>query len=161
MGTYEKLNARVVALSIDSPQQSENLIEKSNLTLTLLCDEDRTVVDLYKLRNPFEHDGIAYPATFIINPEGIICYRSIDGTSSRVDLKDELSFLELLQKAPSLKMQTRPKKSWIIPYPGDIWRISRNMMAKGSFADWKNFLSAPINYIKMGASKLRNRYKIT
>jgi peroxiredoxin len=69
-----------------------------NLSSTLLCDADRKVVDLFKLRNPFEHDGIAYPATFIINQDGKICYRSIDGTANRVDLTDEISFLEQLHK---------------------------------------------------------------
>lgn len=126
------------------------------LSLTLLCDENRKVVDLFDLRNPFEHDGIAYPATFIINPEGKIRYRSIDGTASRVDLKDELSFLEELHKNTGHTMQTGPKKTWIIPSPKDNWRISMNMISVGTFADWKNLFFLPVNYLRIMASKIKN-----
>jgi peroxiredoxin len=94
--TYEKLNTRVFAISVDPLKQSQNLIEKMKLPFTLLCDEGKHVIDLYHLKNPFEHNGIAKPATFIINSEGKVCYRSLDGTANRVDLSDELQFLEKL-----------------------------------------------------------------
>jgi len=154
--TYTKYDTKVFALSTDSPKQSEHIIKKLNLSSTLLCDEDRKVVDLFNLRNPFEHDGIAYPATFIINPKGKICYRSLDGTANRVDLTDELSFLEQLHEDAGHIMQTRPKKSWIIPSPKDNWRISMNMISAGNFADWKNFLLMPANYLRILGSKIKN-----
>jgi len=155
--TYTTYNTRVYALSTDSPKQSEHVVKKMNLSLTLLCDEDRKIVDLFNLRNPIEHDGIACPATFIINPEGKICYRSIDGTASRVDLTDELSFLDRLHKDTTHTMQTGPKKSWIIPSPKDNWRISMNMISAGNFADWKNLLLLPVNYLRIIASKIKNK----
>ncbi|MCP4346343.1 MAG: redoxin domain-containing protein, partial [Desulfobacterales bacterium] len=147
--TYDKFNTKVFALSTDSPKQSENIVKKMNFSLTLLCDEDRKVVDLFKLRNPFEHGGIAYPATFIINPEGKICYRSLDGTASRVDLTDELSFIEQLHKDAGHTIQTGPKKSWIIPSAKDNWRMSMNMISQGSFADWKHLFLLPVNMLKI------------
>lgn len=153
---FTQFNTRVFALSTDSPKQSERIIKTMNLSATLLCDEDRKVIDLYNLRNPFEHDGIAYPATFIINPKGKICYRSIDGTANRVDLADELSFLEQLHKDIGHTMQAGPKKSWVIPSPKDNWRISMNMISAGNFADWKNLFLLPVNYFRIIANKIKN-----
>ncbi len=127
------------------------------LPFVLLCDEDKHVIDLYNLRNPFEHDGIAYPATFIINPESKICYRSLDGTASRVDLSDELLFLEKLHNDAGYKMDTAPKKSWIIPSLKDGWRMSLNLIFKGNFADWKHFLLFPVEMFRMTASKFKKR----
>lgn len=142
------------ALSTDSPKQSARVVKKLNLSATLLCDEDRKVVDLFSLRNPIEHDGIAYPATFIINPNGKISYRSIDGTAKRVDLTDELLFLEQLCQDSGHTMQAGPKKAWIIPSPRDSWHISMNMISAGNFADWKNLFLLPVNYLKIVRNKI-------
>ena len=145
------------ALSTDSPRQSARVVKKLNLSAMLLCDEDRKVVDLFNLRNPLEHDGIAYPATFIINPDGKIRYRSLDGTAKRVELTDELLFLEQLHKDGGHTLQTRPKRSWIIPSPRDNWRISMNMISAGNFSDWKNLLLLPVNYLKILGSNIKSR----
>ena len=145
------------ALSTDSPQQSARVAEKLNLSATLLCDEDKKVVDLFDLRNPLEHDGIARPATFIINPEGKIRYRSLDGTAKRVDLTDELSFLEQLHKDSGHTLQAKPKRTWVIPSPKDNWRISLNMIFAGTFTDWKNLLLLPVNYLKILVNKFKER----
>ncbi len=152
---FREYNTKVFVLSTDSHKQSENVIKQLNLSFKLLCDDERSVVDLFKLRNPFEHDGIAYPATFIIDPEGRIRYRSIDGTAKRVDLRDELSFLEQLHGNTSHTMQAGPKKSWVIPSLKENWRMSMNMMTKGSFADWKNFLLLPVNYLNILVNKIK------
>jgi hypothetical protein len=155
--TYTKFDTRVFALSTDSAKQSARVVKKLNLSATLLCDEDRKVVDLFSLRNPLEHDGSAYPATFIINPKGKICYRSLDGTAKRVDLTDEFYFLEQLHKDTGQTMQTSPKKAWIIPSLKDNWRISMNMISAGNVADWKNFFLMPVNYLKIFGSKIKSR----
>ena len=155
--TYEKLNTRVFALSTDSPRQSQNLVRKLGLSFTLLCDVDKKIIDLYDLRNPLEHDGIAYPATFIISPDGKIRYRSLDGTAKRVDLTDELAFLEQLHKDSDHIRPAKPDKAWVIPSLKDNWRISMNMITKGNFSDWKNFLLMPINYSKILIRKIKNR----
>ena len=155
--TYEKLNTRVFALSTDSPHQSARVAEKLNFSATLLCDEDKKVMDLFDLRNPLEHDGIAYPATFIISPDGNIRYRSLDGTAKRVDLTDELAFLEQLQMDSVHTLQARPKKAWVIPSLKDNWRISMNMFSVGNFSDWKNLLLLPVNYLKILVNKFKTK----
>ena len=153
--TYTRLDTRVFALSTDSPRQSQNLIRKLGLSFTLLCDVDKKVIDLFDLRNPLEHDGIAYPATFIISPDGKNRYRSLDGTAKRVDLTDELAFLEQIQKDSGHIRQTKPKKAWIIPSLKDNWRISMNMITMGNVADWKNLFLLPINYLKILGNKIK------
>lgn len=155
--TYTKLDTRVFALSTDSPRQSENLVRKLKLSFTLLCDQDRKVVDLFDLRNPLEHDGIAYPATLIINPEGKILYHSRDGTAKRVDLTDELSLLERLQKESGHALMSKPKRAWVIPSVKDNWRMSMNMISAGNAADWKNFFLMPVNYFKIVLNKIVSR----
>lgn len=115
------------------------------------------MIDLFDLRNPLEHDGIAHPATFIVNQNGKICYRSLDGTAKRVDLTDEMAFLEQLHKDTNHTLQAGPKKAWIIPSPKDNWRITMNMIATGNFADWKNLLLLPVNYSKILVSKIKSR----
>lgn len=115
------------------------------------------MVDLFDLRNPLEHDGIAHPATFIISPDGNIRYRSLDGTAKRVDLTDELAFLEKLQKDSSHTSGARPQKAWVIPSPKDNWRISMNMISVGNFADWKNLFLLPVNYLKILGSKFKTK----
>ena len=104
-----------------------------------------------------EHDGIAHPATFIINPEGKIRYRSLDGTAKRVDLTDELSFLEQLHKDTHHTLKAGPKKAWIVPSLKDNWRISMNMIATGNFADWKNLFLLPVHYLKIMANKFKTK----
>lgn len=141
------------ALSVDPIKQSRNLADKMKLSFELLCDEDKHVIDQFDLRNPFEHDGIAYPATFIINSDGKICYRSLDGTASRVDLSDELRFLERLHGDAGYTMDSAPKRSWMIPSLKDGWRMSANVICNGNFADWKHFVLLPVEMFRMLARK--------
>ena len=151
---YTRLDTRVFALSTDSAKQSQNLVKKLGLSFTLLCDDDKTVIDLFDLRNPLEHDGIAHPATFIIDPLGVVRYRSLDGTAKRLYLTDELAFLEQLQKDSGHTLEEKPKKTWVIPSPKDNWRISMNMVTAGNFSDWKNLFLLPVNYSRIIISKL-------
>ena len=115
------------------------------------------MIDLFDLRNPLEHDGIAYPATFIISQAGKVRYRSLDGTAKRVDLTDELAFLEKRHKDSSHTAEARPKRAWVIPSVKDNWRISMNMISVGNFSDWKNLLLLPVNYLKILVSKFRKK----
>ena len=129
----------VVALSTDSLNQSEGVIEDLNLSITLLCDEEKKVVDLFNLRNPFEHDGIAYPAIFVITPQGRICYRSLDRTASRVRLTEVLTFLDELKADQAAEEQGGARKAFIFPSPSVMWQITQNILFRGTGADWKHY----------------------
>ena len=71
---FEGLEAIVLGVSLDSPEKHRKFIEKKELTITLLADEDKELCGLYKVWQPKKFMGKEYMgvvrSTFIINPEG-------------------------------------------------------------------------------------------
>ena len=73
---FDDLDAVILGVSPDSPKKHQNFIEKKDLGITLLSDEDTTVCEDYgvwQLKKNYgrEYMGIVR-STFIINPEGNI-----------------------------------------------------------------------------------------
>jgi len=135
----ERANTQVVALSVDTPERSAGFRQEARLPFELLCDPDKKVVNLYHLLNPHEHDGIAYPAIFVINPEGRIRYRSLDRTASRVKLDEVLAFLDKLNVDQAAEERGGASKAFIFPSPAVMWQILQNMTFRGAGADWKHY----------------------
>lgn len=125
-----------------------------NLPFQLLCDPDKNVIPRYHLLNTHEHGGIAYPAIFVIRPSGKIQYRSLDGTAQRVTLTDVLSFLEKIQNDNAYLAGKAPRKKFIIPLPKIVWQISKNMLFRGNFADWKHYVTFPFSATKLVWKKM-------
>ncbi len=76
---FENLNAIVLGVSPDSSKKHRNFIEKKNLKITLLSDEDKKILSEYgvwQLKKMFgkKYMGIVR-TTYLINPEGKIAYR--------------------------------------------------------------------------------------
>jgi len=76
---FENLNAVVLGVSPDSSKKHRNFIEKKNLKITLLSDEDKKILSEYgvwQLKKMFgkEYMGVVR-TTYLINPEGEIAYR--------------------------------------------------------------------------------------
>jgi peroxiredoxin Q/BCP len=73
---YEDLDAVILGVSPDSPKKHRNFIEKQNLGITLLSDEDKTLCNSYNVWQLKKFMGKEYMGvvrtTFIINPNGII-----------------------------------------------------------------------------------------
>ena len=70
---FEELGAIVIGISPDSPKKHCNFIEKHNLKITLLSDEDKKVLKEYgawgiKKNYGREYEGVIR-STFIINPD--------------------------------------------------------------------------------------------
>ena len=135
----ESTDTRVFALSADAPARSAGFKKQMRLPFELLCDPEKKVVSLFHLLNSHEHDGIAYPAIFVINSQGRIVYRSLDRTANRVRLDEVLAFLEKLQKNPSVEKTGGEQKVFIIPSLAEMWQIVQNMIFRGSPADWKHY----------------------
>ncbi|MBW1899448.1 MAG: peroxiredoxin family protein [Deltaproteobacteria bacterium] len=152
--SFRKYNTDVFALSVDTPKQSRAVIREMKLPFQLLCDVDKEVIDLYHLRNSHEHGGIAYPAMFVIRPSGKIHYRSLDTTAHRIDMSYLIEFLETMNKDPEYLPTAKPRKRWIIPFPKVAWQISRNMIFRGNFADWKHYVTFPYAITKLSWKKL-------
>lgn len=59
-----------MAISVDKPDKSRELIEKLKLRFPLLSDADHKVIDAYDV---FNSEGkIAKPAIFIVDKKGIV-----------------------------------------------------------------------------------------
>ncbi len=71
---FEDLSAIVLGVSPDSPQKHRNFIEKKNLKITLLSDEDKELCSKFGVWQLKKFIGKEYMgvvrSTFIIDPEG-------------------------------------------------------------------------------------------
>jgi len=73
---FSNLNAIILGVSADSTKKHRNFIEKKELTITLLSDEEKTVLEKYgvwQLKKNYgkEYMGIVR-STFLIDPEGVV-----------------------------------------------------------------------------------------
>ena len=79
LSSFEKLDAVVLGISPDSPKKHRNFIQKKNLKITLLSDEEKRVLEKYgvwQLKKMFarEYMGVVR-TTYLINPNGKVAYR--------------------------------------------------------------------------------------
>ena len=73
---FDNLDAVILGVSPDSPKKHQNFIEKHNLSITLLADEEKTLCKAYGVWQMKKNYGKEYMGvvrgTFIINPAGEI-----------------------------------------------------------------------------------------
>lgn len=73
---YEDLGAVILGVSPDSPQKHQNFIEKRDLGITLLADEEKDVCEAYgvwQLKKFMGRESMGVVrSTFIIDPDGKI-----------------------------------------------------------------------------------------
>ena len=73
---FNDLNAIVLGVSADSTQKHRNFIEKKDLSITLLSDEEKSMLEEYGVWQLKKNYGKEYMGivrtTFIINPEGVV-----------------------------------------------------------------------------------------
>ncbi len=73
---FEKLGAVIIGVSKDSPKSHAKFIEKHNLKILLLSDEDHKVLEKYGAWGKKKNYGREYfgtvRSTFLIDPEGKI-----------------------------------------------------------------------------------------
>lgn len=76
--SFEDLDAVVLGVSPDSPAKHRNFIEKQNLKITLLADEQKTMCEDYgvwQLKKFMGRESMGVVrTTFLINPEGKIAH---------------------------------------------------------------------------------------
>jgi peroxiredoxin Q/BCP len=109
---FEQLNAIVLGVSPDSPKKHRNFIQKKNIGITLLSDENKDILKEYGVWQLKKMCGKEYMGvvrtTYIINPDGNISAiwsnvkvrkkRKIKGESVEFKHTDEVkSKLEELQ----------------------------------------------------------------
>jgi len=76
---FSKLDAIVLGISPDSPKKHRNFIEKKELGITLLADEDKEVCNLFGVWQLKKMCGREYMgvvrSTFLIDPDGKVAYK--------------------------------------------------------------------------------------
>lgn len=82
----DKLN--VVAISVDTPEDSRKLRAKLKLSFPLLSDPDLKTIDAYGVR--MTDSEIAVPATFVVAKDGTIAYRYIGETQADRPTNEDL-----------------------------------------------------------------------
>ena len=73
-----------MAVSVDSCEASEALRTQLALPFPILCDTERRVVKDWDIYNSGERGGIAKPAVFVIDPNQVVRYASVDSVATRV-----------------------------------------------------------------------------
>ena len=88
--------ASLVAVSVDSCESSEALRTQLSLPFPVLCDTERCVAKDWDIYNSRERGGIAKPAVFVIDPNQVVRYASVDSVATRVPA---VEIVHLLQNA--------------------------------------------------------------
>jgi len=98
---FRKLSTQILAISIDSPfshLQSLLLSRKegglANLKYPLISDLNQTITKNYKL---LTEEGLALPAIFIIDNEGIIQYYTVNNLLCSRSINELIRILESIQ----------------------------------------------------------------
>lgn len=65
--SFEKYNAKLFGISVDSVASHERFANKYNLPMTLLADAEKEIVRAYEVKNLI---GIAKRSSFLIDPNG-------------------------------------------------------------------------------------------
>jgi peroxiredoxin len=112
--------ANLVAVSVDPPEASEAVRRDLRLPFMILCDTARRVVREWDIYNPRERGGIAEPAVFIIDPDRIVLYASVDGVSSRIAASEIVRLLPATAETPPAR------RKHYIPTLADFFRAIRN-----------------------------------
>jgi peroxiredoxin len=76
----QKLGGRVLAISVDRPEDSARVVESRNLNFQILADVDRKVITAYGLVHKGGGQGgvdIALPAHVLIDQKGRIAWRHL------------------------------------------------------------------------------------
>jgi thioredoxin-dependent peroxiredoxin len=95
MVKLEKLNAKVVGISVDTSASHEKFAEKYKLPFTLLADTDGKVAKSYQALTDLFILKVAKRHTFLIDPDGKIAkiYRDVNVSKHSQQIIDDLTAL--------------------------------------------------------------------
>jgi len=73
---FDRRRATLVAISVDAPAASGQLIERHGLTFALASDTDQEIMGRFGIINP-KTKGLALHAVYIVAPDGKVLYRKV------------------------------------------------------------------------------------
>jgi peroxiredoxin len=117
--------AKLVAISVDSPEKSQAVRDELGLNFPIVCDTHRRVVREWGVYNAREKGGIAKPAVFIVDPGRVVRYVSVDDVASRVPASEVVRLLSAHDGIPA------PRRRRLVPSPGNFFRAVRNSLHFG------------------------------
>jgi thioredoxin-dependent peroxiredoxin len=94
---YEKLNAAIIGVSVDSVDSHKSFCTKEELDFRLLADTENKVSALYGSLGEYQGKAIAVRNTFIINPDGKIA-KAFQAVKPAAHSEEVLATLAQLQK---------------------------------------------------------------
>lgn len=81
----EKKYTQILAIAVDSKEDLQKMVDRISKEDTVLpdfpflSDPNRKVIDRYGLLNPHpQRGGIAHPATYVIDKQGIVRWKSVN-----------------------------------------------------------------------------------
>ena len=78
MDDLSRHNTEVVAVVVDPVEKNAEVVEQLELSYRIVADTERHVLDAYDLRHEEGGEGgIARPATFLIDGNGIVRWRDL------------------------------------------------------------------------------------
>jgi peroxiredoxin Q/BCP len=80
---FRRAGAQIVTVSSDPVDELDKYRGKNSVPFMMLSDSSRNVIKEYGVYNASERDGIAIPAVFIVDKEGVTRYSSVGGTLVR------------------------------------------------------------------------------
>ena len=93
MKEFQEARVRVVAISVDRPEESESLRKKAGYTFLFLSDPDAEVIRRYDLLHPgagVDGHDIARPAEFLVDSSGVVRWVNLTGDFRERATPDEL-----------------------------------------------------------------------
>jgi thioredoxin-dependent peroxiredoxin len=93
---YDKMNAAIVGVSVDSVDSHVEFCTKENLTFKLLADEKHEVVNSYGSTQKFGGNEVAARNTFLVDPQGTIrkVYLKVDPNPHSKEVLEALADLQ-------------------------------------------------------------------
>lgn len=85
---YDKMNASVFGISIDTPYSLGKFKEEQNLNMDLLSDFNKEAIEAYDTKyevfGAFQYRGVAKRSAFIIDKDGILRYAEVLENASEI-----------------------------------------------------------------------------
>ena len=130
---FRSLGIQIVALAVDSAEQSERVRRQYELPFPILCDTQKEVVRAWGLFNAEEKGGIAVPAIVLVGCDRRIQLMMVEGVATRVRGADLLEFFRALSvpvnSADDVPSNT-PRQRAIFPSLVDVGRAIGNSLTR-------------------------------
>ena len=103
MTKKEKGNVQILAISIDSHEDSKKFVQKlkgrfpGDFDFPLLEDKEHKVIDRYGILNP-DGKGWPHPAVYVVDKEGVVRWRFVEIDSTKRPSNEQI--LQALRELP-------------------------------------------------------------